>query len=141
MRDSPEPRGALGLVHSESRAQFRPHHVQKKPVDQLTRFPRKSVSPLIVTPSSEVIKIQGPSNLPPLRVPSSVTMNKSPRALCVTVRIRLRLPPKHHLPSTRFNVHDPSRTRALRQGPPRKLFQLNSNQPEPVRPFASANVN
>src|ERR687895_2404794 len=50
------------------------------------------------------------------------------------MRIRLRLPPKHQLPSIRLRVQEPSLVLWFRHGPPRKLFQLSSNQPVPPSP-------
>src|SRR5215470_4688645 len=120
--------------------QFRPHHVQKKPLDQFMRLARKSMSPLMRIPSASRY-IYGPSRLPSFASPYSSLSVTSPRALWVTVRMRVRLPPKHHLPSIRVIVHEPSRTCALCHGPPRKRFQLCSSQPEPLRPVESAKVN
>jgi len=48
--------------------------------------------------------------------------------------MRFRSPSRHHWPSIRLMVHEPSFTRALFHGPPRNCGQLSSSQPEAVSP-------
>ena len=46
-------RPGLQILRRSAARQFRPHQLQKKPLDQFIRFERKSISPLMVIPSPE----------------------------------------------------------------------------------------